>query len=320
MKVNNIQTHNSNIFRNTNNLYSINAQQKWISSKPQFDTFTLQKNNQPSFTSQIKLTDLIIEFLKNKSYYNSIKGSKRPYLSIEKDLEPVISQIKIKVSKNEEINAWDINPKKSNKYIIFLHGFSQNITSNQKLYKTMENSDFGILAIDYRSYGKNKDSKHITENDIMQDVQASVKYLKNKGINNIGLVGHSFGSYIAAKTSNLNPFNFQILVSPMLSLEFWLNNVLKHPDKYKSERLMIKYIPKFKEQYEKIFDIKKHVEQNHTPTYIVQAQRDKYIKTSKVNEVAKIVPNLKKYTILQLGGHRMDENKIQAIEDILEKL
>lgn len=316
MKVNNIQQYQAQTYTYKR---SQNIPPKVFYKNAQ-DTFILQKSTQPTFSGRLTLTDFIIQFLKNKSYYNSIKGSKRPYLSIDKDLEPLISQIKIKVSKDEEINAWDINPKKSNKYIIFLHGFSQNITSNQKLYKTIGNSDFGILAIDYRSYGKNKESQHITENDIMQDVQASVKYLKNKGINHIGLVGHSFGSYIAAKTSNLNPFNFQILVSPMLSLEFWLNNVLKHPDKYRSERLMIKYIPKFKEQYEKIFDIKKHITQNQTPTYLVQAQRDKYIKTNKVNEVAELVPNLKKYTILPLGGHRMDENKIQAIEDILEKL
>lgn len=61
----------------------------------------------------------------------------------------------------------------------------------------------------------------------MHDIQAAAKYLKEKGINSIGLVGHSFGGYMAAKTSNINTFDFQILVSPMLSLEFWLNNVLK---------------------------------------------------------------------------------------------
>ena len=142
-----------------------------------------------------------------------------------------------------------------NKYIIYLHGFSQNVTSNQPLYKALTQTDYGILAIDYRGYGKNKATNETTETEIMHDVQAAAKYLNNKGINNIGLIGHSFGSYIAAKTSNLNNFNFQILVSPMLSLEFWLKNVLKNPKKYKMESTLIKYIPGFKEQYYKVFEI-----------------------------------------------------------------
>ena len=276
--------------------------------------------NQTTFTSANPAENLIIRFLKNKSYNNSIKGSKRPYLSITEELKDAIKEVEIKVSKTEGIQAWDINPNNSNKYIIFLHGFSQNITSNQPLYNALKNTDFGILAIDYRSYGKNKPSKHINENNIVQDVNASVKYLNSKGINNIGIVGHSFGSYIAAKISNLKAFSFQILVSPMISLEFWLKNVLKHPNKYKNESRMIKYIPTFKDQYSKIFNIKKHLEHNSTPTHVVQAKRDTYIRTSKVNELVKIIPNLKSYTIIQNGGHRMDDNKISQITTILENL
>lgn len=276
--------------------------------------------NQIPFTGHVSFENFIIGFLKNKSYNTSIKGSKRPYLSICKNLQDIITPVDIKVSKTESIQAWDINPKNSKKYVIILHGFSQNITSNQPLYNVLKNTDFGILAIDYRGYGKNPVSKHITENDIVQDVNASVKYLNSKGINYIGLVGHSFGSYIAAKISNIRNFNFQILVSPMISLEFWLKNVLKHPNKYKNEIRMIKYIPNFKNQYSKIFNITKHLEHNSTPTHVVQAKKDTYIRTSKINSLVKLIPNLKTYTIIQDGGHRMDNNKINQISDILENL
>lgn len=270
-------------------------------------------------------SSLINGYLRNKSCKTAIRGSKRPYLSIDKNLESVISQIKIQVNKKESINAWDINPNNSKNYIIYLHGFSQNITSNQPLYNVLKESDFGILAIDYRGYGKNQPSRHIKEKDLLQDVLASVKYLKeDKHVDgSLGLVGHSFGSYVAAKASNKNPstFDFQVLVSPMISLEFWLKNVIKHPKKYPTEVRLIKYIPKFKDQYAKIFDIKTQLAENPTPTYIVQSLQDRYIRASKVNDLVKHnVQNLKDYIILPKGGHRMDDNKIQAIKNVLDNL
>ncbi len=286
------------------------------------DYFVKTKNNQKQ---QIQfqgnaLQELIIKYLKNRSYSNSMRGSKWPYLSIDPDLAGIIKKIDIKVSKNETIEAYDINPKNSNQYVIFLHGFSQNITNNQPLYKSLLDTNYGILAIDYRGYGKSQIKKPSTETEIMHDIQAATKYLNNKGINNIGLVGHSFGSYMAAKTSNLNPFKFQILVSPMLSLEFWLKNVLKNPQKYKMESTLIKYIPGFKEQYFKVFEINKHIVENTTPTYIIHSKTDRYISSSGVNKLAEITPNKKDYILLPKGGHRMDQNKIDSITEVLKKL
>jgi esterase/lipase len=319
MQVNKIQTYPS--YKPSGNLaykpHNLIKAQKLTS-----DVFI--KNHQPEvivFTGNSAVEKFIISYMKNKSYSNSINASRRLYLPLVDDLKKITKEINIEVSKNEAIKAFDINPKNSNKYIIFLHGFAQNITSNQELYKALSQTNFGILAIDYRGYGKNPVSKHITENDIVQDVRAAAKYLNKKGINNISLVGHSFGSYIAAKTSNLNnKFNFQILVSPMLSLEFWFKKVIKHPLKYKSEMMMIKYIPNFCKQYKKTFTIAKHIEQNSTPTFVVQSKKDTYVRTSKVNELVTKIPQLKCYTVLNGGCHRMDDDKIKEIVRILSNL
>lgn len=273
------------------------------------------------FSGNSAIEKFIISYMKNKSYSNSINASRHMYLPLAEDLKNITKEITIDVSKTEAINAYDINPKNSNKYVIFLHGFAQNITNNQPLYKAISDTDFGVLAIDYRGYGKNPHSKHVNENDIVQDVRAAAKYLNKKGINDISLVGHSFGSYIAAKTSNLNNgFKSQILISPMLSLEFWFKKVIKHPLKYKAEMMLIKYVPNFYKQYSKTFNILKHVEQNSTPTFIVQSRRDAYVRTSKVNALVKKIPRLGCYTVLKSGGHRMDEDKIQEVVRILTNL
>lgn len=322
MEVRHIQFSNINNYpvrKTTGQKHALNINLEHKLSKDVFIKQQLPANN-TSFQGHFYTDSWITKFLKNRSYENSIKGSKRPYLSLSEELTSIIKSVEIKVGKDEKINAFEINPNNANKYLIFLHGFSQNITSNQPLYKAVSKSNFGILAIDYRGYGKNKKSTHTSETDIMHDIQAAAKYLKEKGINSIGLVGHSFGGYMAAKTSNINTFDFQILVSPMLSLEFWLNNVLKNPKKYKVESLMIKYIPGFKEHYMKTFDIEKHISSNTTPTYIVHSKTDGYISAKRVNEFSKKVYNKKDYILIPKGGHRMDENKINEIVNILNKL
>jgi len=286
-----------------------------------FDVFVKNNNSkQVNFTGNSFVQNFLLGYLKRKTYKTSIKGSKRPYLSMDKDLEPVIKEVKINVSPIEKIQAWDINPKNSKDYVIFLHGFSQNITNNQPLYKELLKTKFGVLAIDYRGYGKNPPSVNIKEDDIVQDVNSSLKYLKDKGVQDIGIIGHSFGAYIGAKVSSKEKPAFLVMVSPMNSLEFWLKNVINHPNKYKFEISLIKYVKNFKDQYKKIFNISEHLKNNSTDMYVIQANNDRYVRTNKVNEIVKDIMNLKVYTKIKSGGHRMDENKIKEIRHVLDNL
>lgn len=286
------------------------------------DTFvrTPKPDQNISFTGIFPFDRCIRAFLKHRTFKTSIRGSKRPYIPIEDDLKAISKRLKLKVGKKEEIEALDINPNNSDKYIIFLHGFSQNITNNQPLYKKLKDSKFGILAIDYRGYGKNKPSLNIYERDLDKDVSSAITYLTQKGVKEIGLVGHSFGGYLASRISKKKPIDFQILIAPMISLEFWLRKVLKRPKTNRVELSYIKYIPGFKEQYLKVFDITKHFNGNNTPTYLIHSAKDMYIQAAKINELTKHIPNLQTYTILKHGGHKMDDAKISAIRELLDNL
>lgn len=316
MQVNKVQFYNLNKVE-----YSSNKKQNQIIYKTaptQRDSFVKKSN--PSFKGRNLFNSLIIAYLKNKAYKTSMDASHRPYLSIIPELSNILKPLEIKVSKNETINAFDINPHNSNKYIIFLHGFSQNITSNQELYKTLAQTDYGVIAIDYRGYGKTSISKHSTEKKLLEDVIATKKYLLSKGVSKIGLIGHSFGAYIAEKASHTDNFAFQIFISPMLSMDFWKTNVLKHPKKYARETSFIRYIPHFGKQYKKIFNITQNIKSNMTQTYIIHSKSDRYIKATDVNNFSSEIPNLMGFSLIPKGGHRMDKNKIDEITTILSKL
>ena len=83
---------------------------------------------------------------------------------------------------------------------------------------------------------------------------------------------------------------------------------------------MLMYIPQYSQQFHNIFNIKKYTQKNTTPTYLIQSKNDRYIRTSKVTAFANDIPNLKSYTIIPTGGHRMDEAKISEITKILQEL
>lgn len=279
------------------------------------------QNKEISFNGRVNIFEKMMQkYLEQKSYKTSILGSKRPYLSLAEELKPFSKEVKISLPNNEEIEALDINRNNSMDYVLFLHGFSQNIKDNQPLYREISKSRFGILAPEYRGYGKNKPSKNYTENDILQDIKASLKYLEDNGKQCRGVIGHSFGAYISARVAKEIKPNFLIMVSPMLSLEFWLKNVIKHPKKYKFEYCLIKYIKGFSKQYPRVFDIRKHLKNNPTNTYIIQSYNDKYVRTYKVNEITPDIENLKKFTKLKTGGHKMDSEKIEEIKKIVDKL
>lgn len=311
------------------NYYSINAYGGQVRDKQSFvcqqnlhdDIFIRPKTlREVSFSGASFFEKFVGDYLRQRAYKTSIKGSKRPYLSMDKELAPMIKSVKIKVSNLEKINAWDINPNNSKDYVIFLHGFSQNITNNQPLYKELAKTRFGILAIDYRGYGKNPKSIYTKEDDMVQDVKSSMKYLKDKGVKNIGLIGHSFGAYLGAKVSSQVKPDFLIMVSPISSLEFWLRNVILHPKKYKLEMSLIKYVKDFREQYSKIFKISDYLKNNPTDMYVLQTSNDRYVKSACVDELVSGIKNLKQYTKIKAGGHRMEDNKIKAIRTILEGL
>ena len=297
--------------------YSVQHRQNPLDNRRFNSSGYIYKKN-PSFTGLAPIEKLLTAYLKNKALKRSVIGSKRPYVPIDSELEKSLKKVKIQVSPAEEIEAFDINPDNRKKYLLFLHGFSQNITNNQLLYKSLLNTDYGVLAIDYRAYGKNPASRHISEHDMQKDIQASLRYLNDKGIKKIGLIGHSFGSYLSAKTSKKENIQFQILVSPMMSLELWLKKVIRHPKKYPKEYKMIKFIPLLKRQYKRAFNIAEPLKDNQTPTYFITSKRDKYVRD--LRGFSKSIENTKICKILEDGGHSLEEHKINAITELIKHL
>lgn len=116
MEVRHIQFSNINNYpvrKTTGQKHALNINLEHKLSKDVFIKQQLPANN-TSFQGHFYTDSWITKFLKNRSYENSIKGSKRPYLSLSEELTSIIKSVEIKVGKDEKINAFEINPNNAN--------------------------------------------------------------------------------------------------------------------------------------------------------------------------------------------------------------
>lgn len=259
----------------------------------------------------------------NNVFKRSLVASARNITPISSELKPITREVAIESTPQESTYAWDIENKKSDKYVIYLHGASQNITNIQNLYKSIINeTDFSVLALEYRGFGKNNPKK-VNSQTFLEDTLAATNYLKkDKKVKeeNIFVIGHSMGTYPASILANKKPgLGRLILVAPLgsvasqpLDVNLWFAKRMSP-----FVRFLFKNFKILRAPLANFFKIEKHLQQTQVPTDIIHAQNDRLIKYTSSQNMAKLCPNLHSFTLLKQGGHKMENHKINSIISLL---
>ena len=245
------------------------------------------------------------------------------------DIMPTLEG-KIKTVKIKNISAWDINPKKSQNYVLFLHGMSQNVSNYQRMYEKLLSKNQGVFAVEYRGYGANKKTK-VSENKLRKDVELAYNYLtETKGIKpqNITVIGHSMGGALATNFASKHPeIKSLILLCPIVKPSFlgqkfktnknlgigMPNSIKNITDKFKP----LKWLLDFR------FNSMSKMKKNTVPTYIIQSKNDSVTTIGGARILAKVARRqniLKDFISLPLGGHKVDSAKIEAISKIFDNM
>ncbi len=111
--------------------------------------------------------------------------------------------------------------------ILYAHGQSKHMDNYWNRAKLLANiggkNNFGVLMMDYRGYGMSEGKS--TEKGLIEDVEACINWLKNKGAqsNKTFFYGYSLGAiptiYHAAYNSSFQPAKL-IIESPLASVEY----------------------------------------------------------------------------------------------------
>ena len=240
------------------------------------------------------------------------------------ELRGKLREVMLPIKGRRKIVAYDINPDNRENYIVFFHGTSQNISNCQAAYKEFLNSNYAVLAPEYSGFGKNK-SKLADEYTLEDDIAATVRYLKKKKIKpeNIGIVGHSLGGFAATRIAEEIPdAKFMILVSPVNTLSYEAENIVKQR-KFKVPKFyqyIYKHYPKILAPLDRIFKTEERIARTKVPLYIIHSANDNLIPVKSSKSLAMKSKSLRELVILDGGGHRMDETKIESIHNILTKI
>ena len=285
----------------------------------------------PSHKGGIKSLNAInpIMHYTNDYFVKMAKASTLKFQPIKPTLENVIKHVKIKSGKYE-LNAWDMNPNNSDKYILFLHGMAQNITDYQDLYESIINQgDFGVLALEYRAYGENTKGKP-SEDNLIKDARSGFRFLTNTGIKpeNIILAGHSMGgslaTTLATKQKNIKGL---LLICPLTKTEYWGKKFLNNSQlgmgvPYFVQNLTEKITP-LKWLHNLTFNSIDKLKDIKCPIYLIHSRNDtvtslqgarNFVKAAKKNNLDI------EYHYPSTGGHKVDSRKIDYITDFLNRL
>lgn len=132
-------------------------------------------------------------------------------------------KLKLK-SANQNLAATLVKPQKNFKEplpaLIFVHGWKSDQEGNIRRASEICKLGFICLTLDLRGHGESEGSiEQFSREDHIQDIKTAYKYLtKLKEINpeKIGIIGSSYGGYLAAVAGNFLKFEWIILRVPAL--------------------------------------------------------------------------------------------------------
>lgn len=254
----------------------------------------------------------------------TISISKRIIQKPDEKIAPFTKVVRLRNEIGKGTYAWDINDGKRDKYVVIMHGLSQNITSIQHLYKQIfEQTDYAILAPEYRGFGENP-PEIIKPKTFYQDNTLALEYLKqNRGIlpENIRILGYSFGGSPATRLAVNNPdLGGLILVSAADAMKHGSVNIdssfkKKLPDIVEFLYNNVSFI---RSPLAGFLEAEKYLKRLKLPVDIIHSQNDKTVLVSASSNLARVAgSNTRSCIILPNGGHSLDSKKADAIVSLL---
>lgn len=140
-----------------------------------------------------------------------------------------LKNARIRTRSGERLGAWVVctSSRRPSHWVLVLHGNSTNRYTFSYLYEVerLVEEGVGVLIVDYRGFADSEGQP--SKKAFVEDVAASVSYLKKRGVTSFGILGYSLGTAIAleylgkyyARVKHRKSFEITrlVLVSPFIS-------------------------------------------------------------------------------------------------------
>jgi pimeloyl-ACP methyl ester carboxylesterase len=103
------------------------------------------------------------------------------------------------------LGGWWIPASGSEKVVIQLHGHAGSMDSDIQYLPTLHQHNCNVLMFDFRGHGRSQGSIVTIGYRERQDVLGAIEFVKQKGFNNITLLGFSMGGVLAILVGAISP-------------------------------------------------------------------------------------------------------------------
>lgn len=149
------------------------------------------------------------------SYYFALKftGSHNSNIGdIPDSLKNFTENVSLKTQDSLNIKGWYMKPDTGRSAIIFLHAYGSNRLEMLPRALMFRRYGFGAFIYDARACGESE-GEHVSFGAYeIFDLKAAIKFLKDKGIENIGLIGFSQGGATICMGSSHLPLEIKFAV------------------------------------------------------------------------------------------------------------
>ncbi|WP_026694513.1 alpha/beta hydrolase [Peribacillus kribbensis] len=224
--------------------------------------------------------------------------------------------------------------------VLLLHGFTGNSADVRMLGRYLEKRGYTCHAPQYKGHGvPPEELVHTGPRDWWKDVLMAYDYLKNKGHEEIAVVGLSLGGVFSLKLGYTVPIKGIVpMCAPMYikSEDVMYKGVLEYAREFKRrEGKPAEEVEKEMEAFsrtpmdtlqalqELIGDVRNHVDMIYAPLFVVQARHDHMINTDSANIIYNEAESTdKRIKWYEESGHviTLDKEKEQLHEDVLSFL
>ncbi len=121
-------------------------------------------------------------------------------------------------------NYWEAD---SDAGIVMAHGFGGNRTEHGKFLKIAEELNvvgFNVLTFDFSGCGESEEDSITIEKEV-NDLNSAVKFLRSRGVENLGLTGISQGGLVSLKVSDLDVLAIFLMAPVTDALEDYRSNL-----------------------------------------------------------------------------------------------
>lgn len=201
-----------------------------------------------------------------------------------------------------KINAWYSPPQNRDITVVFCHGNGRNLSFYQEMFRTLQQKGYGVLAIDYRGYGKSGGKPN--EKGLYEDLRSGIQYLKtyrNTPHSNIVLWGLSMGGAVVSEiASENNDFRGVVLQSTFTNIREMTGNLIYRVYLGSGagfSRGLADVIPMLQK-----YDTKSRIQLIKSPLLLAHSAPDDIVPVEMCKELAELKPDAQVY-ISETGGH-----------------